>query len=107
MGKNLHVLIGLTDADNDKLNLKSSRRMNDSGSPLSACSGDSSESDFQVIKRLHSSGGAVRSDGSLIKNFDVIANKLHETSSSDHTIKSNLDALINLIKGFQPILKER
>jgi hypothetical protein len=46
MGKNLHVLIGLTDADNDKLNLKSSRRMNDSGSPLSACSGDSSESDF-------------------------------------------------------------
>ena len=45
MGKNFHVLIGLTDVDSERLNLRS-KKLNDSDSPLSASSGGSSDADF-------------------------------------------------------------
>jgi hypothetical protein len=55
-----------------------------------------------VIKRLGSD-----EHSSLLESFSAIAEQLQNTASSEHTIKSNFDAIINLIKGFQPSLKER
>ena len=107
MGKNFHILIGLTDVESEKLQLQS-KKINENDSPLSAnSSGAESDSSFQIIKRLDSKNKGLKSDGSIIKNFEAMAEKLQLTAASDHSIKSNLDGIINLIRGFQPTMKER
>lgn len=104
MGKNLHVLVGLTDINNDKIQLNS-KQQHSFNSPLSGRSSES-ETDFQVIKRFDSDNEEINR-GSLLQHFTSIADTLQATATSDHTMKSNLDAIINLIKGFQPSLRDR
>jgi hypothetical protein len=44
---------------------------------------------------------------SLLDHFSSIADHLSQTAKSEHTMKSNLDHMLNLIKGFQSSVKER